>query len=51
MLVEKPDGKRPLERPRSRWEDNIKTGLQEMGCSRLWSGSSWLGIGTGSGHL
>jgi len=25
-----PEGKRPLGRPRRRWEDNIKTGLQEM---------------------
>jgi hypothetical protein len=34
VLVEKPEGKRPLGRPRSRWEDNIKTDLQEVrgGC-------------------
>jgi hypothetical protein len=30
-LVEKPEGKRPLRRPRCR-EDNIKAGLQEVGC-------------------
>jgi hypothetical protein len=29
--VEKPEGKRPLERPRLRWEDNIKAALQEWG--------------------
>jgi hypothetical protein len=29
-LVEKPEGKRPLERPRRRWEDNIKMDLQEV---------------------
>ena len=29
VLVEKPEGKRPLERPRHRWEDNIKMDLQE----------------------
>jgi len=29
--VEKPEGKRPLGRPRCRWEDNIKTDLQEVG--------------------
>ena len=28
----KPEGKRPLERPRCRWEENIKTDLQEVGC-------------------
>jgi hypothetical protein len=31
VLVEKPEGKRPLGRPRRRWKDNIKTDLQEMG--------------------
>ena len=28
----KPEGKRPLGRPRHRWEDNIKMDLQEVGC-------------------
>jgi hypothetical protein len=32
VLVGKPGGKRPLGRPRRRWEDNIKTDLQEVGC-------------------
>jgi len=31
VLVGKPEGKRPLGRPRRRWEDNIKMDLQEMG--------------------
>ena len=31
VLVGKPEGKRPLEGPRRRWEDNIKMDLQEMG--------------------
>ena len=31
ILVGKPEGKRPLGRPRHRWEDNIRMGLQEMG--------------------
>ena len=31
VLVRKPEGKRPLERPRRRWEDNIKMDLQEVG--------------------
>jgi hypothetical protein len=30
-LVGKPDGKRPLERPKRRWEDNIKMGFREVG--------------------
>jgi len=31
VLVGKPEGKRPLERPRRRWENNIKMDLQEVG--------------------
>ena len=31
VLVGKPEGKRPLGRPRRRWEDNIKMDLQEVG--------------------
>jgi len=34
-LVGKPEGKRPLGRPRRRWEDNIKTDLQEVGCGSM----------------
>ena len=34
VLVGKPDGKRPLGRPRCRWEDNIKMDLQEVGRGR-----------------
>ena len=33
VLVGKPEGKRPLGRPRGRWEDNIKMDLQEVGGS------------------
>ena len=51
VLVVKPDGKRPLGRPRRRWEDNIKMGLQEMGGGVVGTGWSWLRIGTGGGHL
>jgi hypothetical protein len=32
VLVRKPERKRPLGRPRHRWEENIKTNLQELGC-------------------
>jgi hypothetical protein len=49
-LMGKPEGKTPLGRPRRRWEDNIKADLQEVGCG-VWSGSSWLEIKTGGGHL
>jgi len=31
-MVGKPEGKRPLERPRRRWYDNIKLDLKEVGC-------------------
>ena len=37
ILVGKPEGKRPLGRPRRRWEDNIKIDLKEVGCdARKW---------------
>jgi len=48
VLVGKPEGKRPLGRPRRRWEDNIKMDLQEVGCG-VWTGSSWLRKGTRGG--
>jgi hypothetical protein len=38
VLVGKPEGKRPLERPRHRWEDGIKLGLREIG----WGGVEWI---------
>jgi hypothetical protein len=47
VLVGKPEGKRPLGRPRCKWEDNIKMDLQGV----RWTGSMWLRIGTGGGHL
>ena len=40
VLVGKPDGKRPLRRPRRKWEDNIKMDLQEVGC---W-GMDWIDL-------
>ena len=36
VLVGKPEGKRPLVRPRRRWEDNIKMALQEVGWGMVW---------------
>jgi len=38
VLMGKPEGKRPLERTRPRWEDNIKMDLQEVG----WGGMDWI---------
>ena len=35
VLVRKPDGKKPLGRPRRRWEDNIKMDLHEVGCGDM----------------
>jgi len=35
VLVGKPEGKRPFGRTRSRWEDNIKMDLQEVGCGGM----------------
>jgi len=49
-LVGKPEGKRPLGRPRRRWEDNIKMDLKGVGWVEL-SGLIWLRIGEGSGRF
>jgi hypothetical protein len=38
ILVGKPEGKRPLGRPRRRWVDNIKMDLREIG----WDGVVWM---------
>ena len=40
VLVGKPEGKRPLERPRRRWENNIKMDLQEVGSE----GVDWIDV-------
>jgi hypothetical protein len=50
VLVGKPEGKRPLERPRRRWEDGIKRYLREIDWG-VWSGVVWLRIGTVGGLL
>jgi hypothetical protein len=52
VLVGKPERKIPLRRPRRRWEDNIKTDLQEVGCG----GMDWIELvqdrtGGSTGHL
>ena len=48
VLVGKREGKRPLGRPRRRWEDNIKMDLQEVG-RVVGTGWSWLRIGMMAG--
>ena len=40
LLVGEPEGKRPLGRPRRRWENNIKMDLQEVGCG----GMDWIDL-------
>ena len=40
VLVGKPEGKRPLGRPRRGWVDNIRTDLQEVGCGYM----DWIGL-------
>jgi hypothetical protein len=42
--------KKPLERPRHRWEDGIKMDLREIGWG-VWSGFTWLRVGTVGGLL
>jgi hypothetical protein len=40
ILVRKPDGKRPLGRPRRRWVDNIRMDLREVG----WDTTDWIDL-------
>jgi len=40
VLLVKPEGRRPLGRPRRRWVDNIRTDLQEVGCGYM----DWIGL-------
>ena len=51
VLMGKPEGKRPLGRRRSRWVDNIRTDVQEVGCGYV----DWIGLAqdieTGGGRL
>jgi hypothetical protein len=48
-LVGKSEGRRPLRRPRHRWEDNIKMYLREVGWEGAWTGSIWPRTGTCGG--
>ena len=46
MLTGKPVGKRPLERPRRRWEDNIRMNLEEIGINA----GNWVDSAQDSGY-
>jgi hypothetical protein len=46
LLVGKPEGRRPLGRPRHRWLDNIKMDLVEVG----WGGVDWIGLAHDRDH-
>jgi hypothetical protein len=50
FLVRKPEGKKPLGRPRPRREGDIRTDHQKVGW-RAWCGLIWLRIGRVGGHL
>jgi hypothetical protein len=45
IFVGKPEGRRPLGRPRRRWVDNIKMYLREIG----WGGMDWIDLAQGRG--
>jgi hypothetical protein len=40
ILVERPGGRRPLGRPRHRWDDNVKVYVKDVG----WGGMSWIDL-------
>ena len=46
VLVGKPEGRRPLGRPRRRWVDNIRLDLQEVGCGYM----DWIGLAQDRGR-
>jgi hypothetical protein len=46
VLMGKPEGKRPLERPRHRWKDNIKMDLQDVGLGDM----DWIDLAQGRGR-
>jgi len=50
VLMGKPEGKRPLERPRRRWEVILRWIFRILDVG-VWTGSSWLRMGTGGRHL
>jgi hypothetical protein len=51
VLMGKHEGKKPLGRPRCRWEDGIRIDLREIGLGGVWIGFDCLRTGTGGGLL
>jgi hypothetical protein len=45
--MRKPEGRRPLGRPRRSWKDNIKTDLREVG----WGGTDWIDVAHDRGQV
>jgi hypothetical protein len=50
VLVEKPEGKKPLGGPRCRWDDSIRWIFKKWDVV-VWTGLSWLRLGPDDGHL
>jgi hypothetical protein len=50
VLIGKPEGKKPVGSPSHRWEDGIRMNVKGIGWG-VWSGFSWLSIGTGGGLM
>jgi hypothetical protein len=50
-MVGKPEGKRPLGRPRRRWKVNNRMDLREKEGGKLWTGCIWVRIGSSGGLL
>jgi hypothetical protein len=50
VLVGKSERRRPLERPRRRWEDGVRMDFRKIGLG-VWNGFDWLRTGTGGGLL
>jgi hypothetical protein len=50
ILVEKREGRRPLGRPKCRWEDTMKMDIREIGWG-IWIALMWLRIGSSGGLL
>ena len=46
VLVGKPEGRRPMGRPRRRWVDNIRMDFQEVGCGY----TDWIGLAQDRGR-
>jgi len=50
VFIGRPEGRKPLERRRLRWQGNIKMDLTEIGW-KLWTGCIWIRVGISGGFL